>query len=101
MISFVLVIVLSFIKCPYTGNKCVYDKDSVAYIELPSVYLIQIFTNFTLLVLVISGMVSNAFYNFYGVTITQTLDSLTRSLLNVCRTGLIWMFGIIVTLIVD
>lgn len=48
--------------------------------------------------LVIAGVVSNAIYNFYGVTITQTMDSLTRSLLNVCRTALIWVVGIIITI---
>lgn len=51
-----------------------------------------------LLVLVILGLVSNAFYNYYGVRITQTMDSLTRSLLNVCRTAVIWVVGIMISL---
>lgn len=59
------------------------------------------FSSILLFTLIIAGLVSNAFYNFYGVTITQTMDSLTRSLLNVCRTALIWLVGIIVSLNVD
>lgn len=98
--SFVLVLVLCFIPCPYTGSKCVYSFKGEAYMELPSVYLRQILTSLPLFLLVLSGLVSNAFYNFYGVTITQTMDSLTRSLLNVCRTGLIWLAGIFISLYV-
>lgn len=48
--------------------------------------------------LVIAGIVTNAFYNYYGVTITKTMDSLTRSLLNVCRTSLLWLFGLIISI---
>lgn len=98
--SLILVVILSFVPCPYTGPKCIYSTDNKAYIELPSVYLSQIFSNIFLLVLVISGMLCNAFYNYYGVTITRNLDSLVRSLLNVCRTGLIWLFGIVISIMV-
>ena len=98
IMSLLLVIILCFIPCPYSGNKCVYDSQSQPFIELPSVYLSQIFSSLLLLFLVVAGLVSNAFYNFYGVTITQTMDGLTRSLLNVCRTALIWIIGIMISL---
>ncbi len=98
ILSFIIVFVLSFMPCPYNGSKCVYNSQGEAFMELPSVYLLQIFSNFTLFLLVIAGLVSNAFYNFYGVSITQTMDSLTRSLLNVCRTALIWIAGIVISL---
>lgn len=100
VISFILVVILSFIPCPYPGNKCVYTASGSAYMEVPSVYLSQVFSSFPLLLLVVSGIFSNAFYNYYGVTITQTMDSLTRSLLNVCRTALIWLVGILISLYV-
>jgi uncharacterized protein YggT (Ycf19 family) len=96
--SLLIVAILSFMPCPYTGTKCVYNNEGQAFMELPSVYLVQIFSNFALFLLVIAGLIMNAFYNYYGVTITQTMDSLTRSLLNVCRTALIWIAGIAISL---
>lgn len=47
--------------------------------------------------LVLVSAVAIPVYNFYGVTITKVYDSLTRSLLNVCRTGLLWLFGLVLT----
>ena len=37
-----------------------------------------------------------AVYNFTGVTITKKVNSLTRSVLDVTRTLVIWIFGLLI-----
>ena len=39
-------------------------------------------------------------YNLNGVRITKLIDALTRSLLNITKTGIIWVVGIVITVIV-
>lgn len=42
-----------------------------------------------------------AFFNFFGATITKNLSSLARAVIEICRTCLVWLVGIIVTLSCD
>jgi hypothetical protein len=46
----------------------------------------------------ISGLISIGIYNLNGLRITKMFDALTRSLLNVTKTSVIWIIGIIITL---
>lgn len=48
--------------------------------------------------LVISGILGIAVFNFGGASVTKIYDALTRSLLNVTKTSVIWIIGIIITL---
>lgn len=67
--------------------------------ELPLVYLREVFSSGLLIFLVISGILTIAVYNFGGVSITKMFDALTRSLLNVTKTAAIWLVGIVITLL--
>ncbi len=51
--------------------------------------------------MVILGLTSLAVYNFNGLKITKMFDALTRSLLNITKTSVIWIVGIIITLAAD
>lgn len=51
-----------------------------------------------LALLVIVGIATISAYNLNGVRITKLFDALTRSLLNITKTSVIWLVGIIVTL---
>lgn len=44
------------------------------------------------------GLTSLAVYNFNGLKITKMFDALTRSLLNITKTSVIWIVGIVITL---
>jgi hypothetical protein len=48
--------------------------------------------------LVIIGIISIAVFNFTGAFITKLYDPLTRALLNVTKTTVIWIIGIIVAI---
>jgi hypothetical protein len=50
------------------------------------------------LILFIIGISSIALYNLNGLKITKLFDALTRSLLNVTKTSVVWIVGIIITL---
>lgn len=48
--------------------------------------------------MVVLGLSSLAVYNFNGLKITKMFDALTRSLLNITKTSVIWVVGIIITI---
>ncbi len=43
------------------------------------------------------GIATISAFNLNGVRITKLFDALTRSLLNITKTGVIWAVGIIIT----
>jgi hypothetical protein len=51
--------------------------------------------------MIILGLISIGIYNLNGLRITKMFDALTRSLLNVTKTSVIWVIGIIITLASD
>lgn len=94
----VVLTILSFIPCDFGVKGCVFDAESNPFMELPLVYLREVFASGLLIFLVISGILTIAVYNFGGVSITKMFDALTRSLLNVTKTAAIWIIGIVITL---
>lgn len=48
--------------------------------------------------MIICGLSCLAIYNLNGLKITKMFDALTRSLLNITKTSVIWLFGVIITL---
>lgn len=46
---------------------------------------------------VLIGIVSIASFNIAGITVTKYLSSLTRSIVDVIRTIIVWLIGIIIT----
>ena len=56
------------------------------------------FSGYILALLVVVGIITISAYNLNGVRITKLIDALTRSLLNITKTGIIWVVGIIVTI---
>ena len=55
------------------------------------------FTNVVIALLVVVGVMTVSAYNLNGVRITKMIDALTRSLLNITKTSLVWIVGIVVT----
>ncbi len=45
----------------------------------------------------ICGLMALGVYNLQGLRITKMFDALTRSLLGITRTSLVWVIGIIIT----
>jgi predicted membrane protein len=68
--------------------------------ELPLVYLREVFDSALLIALVIVGIITIAIFNFTGATITKFFDALTRALLNVTKTVILWAVGLAVTFLV-
>jgi len=52
-----------------------------------------------LAILVVVGILTISAYNLNGVRITKLFDALTRSLLNITKTSVIWIVGVIITII--
>lgn len=50
-----------------------------------------------LALLVVVGITTISAYNINGVRITKLFDALTRSLLNITKTAVIWLVGIVIT----
>jgi hypothetical protein len=49
----------------------------------------------------ICGIITIAIFNLNGVRITKLFDALTRSLLNVTKTSVVWIIGLIITIAAD
>lgn len=47
------------------------------------------------------GICSIAIYNIFGISITLSLDALTRTVLDACRTLAVWGFGLILSFSID
>jgi hypothetical protein len=46
-------------------------------------------------------MISIAVYNIFGVKVTQNINALARSVADVTITSLIWLIGIMMTILSD
>ena len=93
----VVLTILSFVPCDFGVKGRVFDPNDNAFMELPFVYLREVFSSGLLIFLVISGILTIAVYNFGGVSITKMFDALTRSLLNVTKTAAICVVEIVIT----
>lgn len=47
------------------------------------------------------AMISIAVYNIFGVKVTQNINALARSVADVTITSLIWLIGIMMTILSD
>ena len=52
-------------------------------------------------ILVISGIFVISIYNLNGLKITKYFDALARVLLNIIKTSVVWLVGIIITFCVE
>ena len=94
-----IALILSISPCPFQENICVFDSFGNPYFERIDVFFAEVFTDGILFVLTLVGLVTVGLYNLNAVRITKLIDALTRSLLNITKTGIIWILGIIITLI--
>lgn len=49
----------------------------------------------------VAGLGLLAVYNLNGLRITKMFDALTRSLLNITKTSVVWIVGILITIITN
>lgn len=95
-----IALTLSIVPCNFSQKLCVYDKYGNPYLERIDEFFREVFTNWALALLVVVGIMTISAYNLNGVRITKLIDALTRSLLNITKTGIIWVVGIVITFIV-
>lgn len=92
ILNIILVIVFSFIKCPW-GSKC----GGGDYIESFPMYFSQLAANGFLAAMCILEVFTIAISVSLAVTITKKISSMSRAIADVARVVLIWTFGFIVT----
>lgn len=97
IITFVA-LVLSITPCNFEQKLCVYDGFGNKYFERIDQFFVEVGTDWILAVLVVIGIATISAYNLNGVRITKLFDALTRSLLNITKTAVIWLIGIIITI---
>jgi hypothetical protein len=89
-----------FVLCPWEDkSRCVYDKSDY-YIESFSVFFNQVSENMLSWIFVLCLIVSISISVPIAVTISKKINPISRSLADVCRTLLIWLFGIFITITV-
>jgi hypothetical protein len=77
----------------------VFDSFGNPYFERIDVFYGEVFSDGILFMLTFVGLLTVGMYNLNGARITKLIDALTRSLLNITKTGIIWLLGIIITFI--
>jgi drug/metabolite transporter (DMT)-like permease len=91
----VLVIIFQYIPCGDTEllqKICTQDADGKLYLETFVFALKQIGNNIGLLFLVIGGIFSIAFFNFFGISLTKYVSASSRAVVDNSRTIIIWTF---------
>lgn len=78
---------------------CIYDMNNKSYFESPIVYLNEITSNPVLGLLTLSGTFLIGFFILNGIKITKMFDALTKSIINITKTTVVWAIGIVVTFI--
>lgn len=94
-----LTIVSSFIPCTLSERVCIYDISNQGYFENPMVYLNEITSNHVLGLLTLLGIFLDGLFVLNGIKITKMFDALTKSIINITKTTIVWAIGITVTLI--
>jgi len=96
----VLLIIFSFIPCgevgEITANLCTVNEDGEYYVETAVFALRQIVDNTGLLFLVIGGIFSIAFFNFFGISLTKYVSASSRAVVDNSRTIIVWLFFLVV-----
>jgi hypothetical protein len=87
----------SLTPCSFGEKMCCYDSFGNPYFERIDQFFVEVGTNGVIALLVVIGIATISLYNLNGVRITKLFDALTRSLLNITKTSVIWIVGIIVT----
>lgn len=73
--------------------------NNIGYFENPLVYLNEITSNPVLGLLTLTGTFLIGFFILNGIKITKMFDALTKSIINITKTTVVWVIGITVTLI--
>ncbi|XP_035824094.1 solute carrier family 35 member F6 isoform X2 [Aplysia californica] len=63
--------------------------------------LVQMGNNVELLVMCLLYLISIAFYNFFGLAITRSLTAVHRTLIDACRTIIVWLAALFIYYVVD
>jgi hypothetical protein len=97
IVSFIA-LTLSITPCSLGDKLCVFDSHGNPYFERVDMFFSEVFADYVLVILVLVGIATISAYNLNGVRITKLTDALTRSLLNITKTSIIWVVGIVITL---
>lgn len=93
-----LTFAFQYVSCPWDSEKECVNVDGSLYLENISQYWTEITDNTFLFLLNIGLILSIAISVPIAVTVSKLISPVSRSLADVCRTIIIWMFGIVVTL---
>ena len=97
----VLLFIFYFIKCDVSNKLCYVNGDEEARLEDFIFAFKQLGSNISLLFFALGYIVSIAFYNFLGITITKYVSSPARAVMDNGRTVLIWLFFLLMPGIPD
>ena len=97
LIVLLVSLTLSLVPCGLGEKYCAYDPHGYGYFERVDQFWTELGTHWFLGLLSVVGVITVGAYNLNGVRITKMIDALTRSLLNITKTSIIWMAGIILT----
>ncbi len=78
-------------------SACVIDTDGNAVVENIKVYFSEIFSNRVILLGVVLLLLSMVTYTSVGMVIVKKKSSILRAVIDVSRTVLIWVVGVIVS----
>jgi hypothetical protein len=89
---------LQFIPCPWANkNQCVCIAENDCYLENYNKYFTDLASSYMLILLTIGFIISISISVPIGAYLSKTVSPISRSLANVSRTVLIWVFNITMT----
>ena len=92
-----LTFAFQYVSCPWNSEKECVDVNGELYLENISQYWTEITDSTFLFLLNLGLIVSIAVSVPIAVTVSKLISPVSRSLADVCRTVIIWLFGIVMT----
>lgn len=90
--------IVQFIPCPWANKKqCVCIGPNDCYLENYIKYFTDLGSSYMLILLTIGFILSVSISVPIGAYLSKTVSPISRSLANVSRTVLIWIFNVILT----
>jgi len=88
---------LSLAKCPFQNSACVIDSSGQPVVESIKSYMVDIFNYGILTLGVTLLLISMVTYNAVGLVIVKKMTAMVRAVVDISRTLLIWLVGILLT----
>ena len=94
-----LIVVMKQLGCPFSDEQCVFSSEGSTHLEDYSSFFSEIGANGYLMILNVVFLFAVARFNYDQSTVVATANAITLCIIRIFSNSLVWVIGIVVTLI--